>query len=151
MRKIKIEVQIFEKGSTYRKGHLYVDGRLILSTIEDVCRGLNENSTINFIKATKNAGECAIPYGTYVVEYLYSPTFKRKMPYLLGVPGFGGIMFHVGNSSVDCKGCILVGLDSRLGNDWMSHSQTAMRILNDYLCNGKNVEIEVTITDKTVI
>ena len=68
-----------------------------------------EPHAIDWRREEKVAGKTAIPTGRYRVVMSYSKTYKRRMPYLLNVPHFTGIMIHTGNSADDTRGCILVG------------------------------------------
>ena len=68
-----------------------------------------EPHAIDWRREEKIAGKTAIPTGRYRVVMSYSKTYKRRMPYLLNVPHFTGIMIHTGNSVDDTRGCILVG------------------------------------------
>lgn len=145
MKEIKITIEVYEYGATYRKGNLYVDGRLILKTLEDKDRSLNQSMDIADIMDRKVFGDTAIPFGTYKVKYRWSNLNNAMVPGLIDVKGFRDIEIHVGNSSKDCKGCILVGVDDKPGHDWIGFSGSGMRMLNDYLCKGKNVDITLTI------
>lgn len=60
----------------------------------------------------------AIPEGSYLVTFTYSPRFSEKIPYkeynglvplVNGVSCYEGIRIHVGNYVQDTQGCILVG------------------------------------------
>lgn len=87
-------------------GKLYVNDRFECYTLEPV-------KTLFF--------KGAIPVGTYKVTLnIKSPKFSSRWPYsskliggrlprLLNVPNFEGILIHIGNFVKDTKGCILVG------------------------------------------
>ena len=72
-----------------------------------------EPHAIDWRKEEKIAGKTAIPTGRYRVVMSYSKTYKRRMPFLVNVPHFTGIMIHTGNSVDDTRGCILVGKSVR--------------------------------------
>jgi len=55
----------------------------------------------------KKYGITAIPEGIYQVKVTYSPTFKREMPLIIGVPWFSGIRMHGGNTHKNTLGCPL--------------------------------------------
>lgn len=82
-------------------GTLTVDGKPFAHVCEDLDRG----------DGPKVHGETAIPVGRYRVKTTWSKRFQRLMPEVIGVPGFGGVRLHPGNSSADTEGCLLVGLD----------------------------------------
>ena len=86
-------------GATTTVGDLYADGVWQVFTLEDRVRPAG----------AKVPGETAIPEGDYQLIITPSPKFKRRLPLLIGVPGFDGIRIHPGNSHKDTEGCILVG------------------------------------------
>lgn len=103
-------------------GHLYVDNEYFCDTIEDRDRNITDNDTIDKINKIKVKGETAIPYGTYNItldivspkysnfkKYPYVKFCNAKMPRLLNVKGFEGILIHAGNTCKDTDGCLLVG------------------------------------------
>lgn len=85
---------------TYTIGKLYIDDKYFCDTLEDKVRGLNE---------PKVYGKTAIPSGRYRIIMNISPKFGRKLPRLMNVKGFEGILIHRGNSEHDTEGCIIVG------------------------------------------
>lgn len=91
----------------YTVGRLYMDGVFLCDTLEDRVRDLSREKKI--------AGKTAIPAGCYEVIVNISPKFKRKLPRLLNVPGFEGILIHRGNTPEDTAGCILVGENKAVG------------------------------------
>lgn len=106
----------------YTIGKLYVDGVFFSNTLEDKVRDLNKNGTFDNGEY-KVYGETAIPYGTYEITLdVVSPKFskypfyqevcKGKLPRLLNVPHFEGILIHCaeGPKGADLlQGCIAVG------------------------------------------
>ena len=91
----------------YTIGRLDVDGKFFCDTLEDRVRDLSREKKI--------AGETAIPAGCYEVVVNWSPRFRRRLPRLLNVPGFEGILIHRGNTPEDTAGCILVGENKMRG------------------------------------
>ena len=91
----------------YTIGKLSMDGKYFCDTLEDQVRDLT--------KERKIPGRTAIPAGVYEIVVNVSPRFKRKLPRLLDVPGFDGILIHRGNTAEDTAGCILVGENRERG------------------------------------
>ena len=91
----------------YTIGKLYMDGKYFCDTLEDQVRDLT--------KERKIPGRTAIPAGVYEIVVNVSPRFKRKLPRLLDVPGFDGILIHRGYTAEDTAGCILVGENRERG------------------------------------
>ena len=91
----------------YTIGKLYMDGKYFCDTLEDQVRDLT--------KERKIPGRTAIPAGVYEIVVNVSPRFKRKLPRLLDVPGFDGILIHRGNTAEDTAGFILVGENRERG------------------------------------
>jgi hypothetical protein len=80
-------------------GTLFIDGEFECFTLEDTVRP----------NGVKIYGETAIPAGRYQVIYVPSQAFGRKMPRLVNIPGFSGVLIHWGNSKEDTLGCIIAG------------------------------------------
>lgn len=112
-------------GSKYTIGHLYINDQYFCDTIEDIDRNLNSSMSKQEIAKIKVKHQTAIPYGTYnitmkVVSPKYSAKEKFKftggrMPRLLSVSGFDGILIHPGTTQEDSSGCIIVGLNKQVG------------------------------------
>jgi hypothetical protein len=109
---MKLEIKRFEFGDTYTVGRLYVNDVYECYTLEDR------------IREKKIPGQSAIPAGEYDVILDHSKRFNRYLPRILGVPNFEGIRIHMGNSSLDTEGCILLG-KGWAGTDWLQGSQLA--------------------------
>ena len=114
------------KNITYTIGKLYIDGTYFCDTLEDTDRGLTSKMTINEITKVKIPHITAIPTGTYSVSLdVVSPKFSSqsfyknlcggKVPRLLNVPGYNGVLIHAGNQAADTDGCILVGQNKVVG------------------------------------
>lgn len=123
---MKLLVDRKYKKDTYTISRLFVDGKYFCDVLEDKDRGLKQSDRLDHIKQVKVCGETAIPSGTYEVTLdVTSPkysasTFYRevcngRVPRLLDVPGFSGILIHVGNSALDSSGCLLVGRNTLKG------------------------------------
>lgn len=115
------------KRETYTIGKLYINGEYFCDTIEDKDRGLTQSTPISQIERVKVKNQTAVPSGTYKVTLdITSNKFgtrafyqkyanKGKLPRLLNVPGFDGILMHVGNTALDSSGCIIVGRNTQVG------------------------------------
>lgn len=123
-------------------GTLYVDGDAECFTLEDKVRELPGEP----VSAWKVPKRTAIPRGTYQVDVTYSNRFKRDMPLLLNVPGFGGIRIHSGNTEADTEGCILVGRVIAGRHIEQSHVafDDLFKQIDEAVDAGEKVEIEVT-------
>lgn len=107
------------KSLLYTIGKLEVNHSYFCDTLEDPCRQLDDSMTHEQIQQIKVYGQTAIPTGTYKIDMdTVSPKFKDrswarfcggKLPRLLNVKGFEGVLIHVGNKPEDTLGCILVG------------------------------------------
>ena len=125
MKTLNLKIKRIAKRNTYTIGHLYIDGVKFCDTLEDTSRGLCQNMPLDEIKRLKIAGKTAIPTGTYSVTLsIKSPRFSTKkqyafckgyLPRLLNVPGYDGVLIHIGNSDKDTEGCILVGENKSVG------------------------------------
>ena len=117
---MKIKLHRKYRKDTYSIGLLYVDGKYFCETCEDKDRGLKQTDSLAKIKAVKVYAETAIPVGTYKVAMdVVSPKFAAvawyktlcggKMPRIMNVPGYEGVLIHPGSNALDSAGCILVG------------------------------------------
>ena len=98
---------------------MYVDGVYECDTLEDTDRGLSNDMTIEEIKKKKVYGQTAIQTETYEINMdVVSPKFKNrswakpyngKLPRLMNVSGYEGVLIHVGNKPEDTLGCLRVG------------------------------------------
>lgn len=135
---------------TYTIGRLYIDGVYFCDTLEDKVRDLNKNG--KFDNGEKKVySETAIPYGTYKVDInTVSPRFKNrvwakpysgKIPRLLNVNSFEGVLIHPGTTSKDTSGCLLVGRNTIVGK--LTQSQNTFHKLMSKLKGQKDITIEI--------
>lgn len=113
----------------YTIGNLYVDGKFFSNTLEDTDRGLTSSMSLSEIRKIKQPSQTAIPTGSYEITLdIVSPKFgsrtfyntvcNGKLPRLMNVKGFDGILIHVGdgyNGKELTAGCILVGKNNIKG------------------------------------
>lgn len=110
---------------SYTIGRLTADGAYLCDTLEDADRGLTQDMDPDRIARLKVKGATAIPAGRYRLTLdVVSPRFKGRswarpyggrVPRLLGVPGFEGVLIHPGNTPADTDGCLLVGRNTAVG------------------------------------
>ena len=122
-----ILVKRIAKKSTYTIGKLYIDGKYFCDTVEDKDRGLKSTMTEAEIAKIKVKGETAIPTGTYTIvlnvqsakfaksEWYIKNCHGARVPRLINVKGFDGILIHSGNSAKDSWGCLLLGENKIVG------------------------------------
>ena len=144
-----------EKEANYTIGDLFVNGILFSQTLEDKDRGLTQDMPLEEIKAKKVYGKTAIPTGTYEIDMnTISPKFQArswakpyggKLPRLIGVKGFEGVLLHVGNTASDSSGCLLVGKNSIKGMVTDS-TKTFMSLMSKYLLPAKVRGEKITIS-----
>lgn len=121
----------------YTIGELSVDGTYFCDTLEDRVRDLTREAKI--------AGKTAIPEGEYEIIINISPRFRRKLPRLLSVPGFSGILIHRGNTAEDTAGCILVGenkVKGRLVNS-TAYELQLLELLERAQSKGEMIKIKI--------
>ena len=128
---------------TYTIGHLYIDGKYFCDTIEDKVRDLK--------KEPKIKGQTAIPYGTYeVITNVVSPRFKDrswakpyggKVPRLVHVPGFEGVLIHPGTDQNSTSGCLIIGQNKIKGK--VINSQKTFYALMSKLKDQKDITITI--------
>ena len=135
---------------TYTIGKLYIDNNYFCDTLEDTVRDLNKDGKFdNGEKKIK--GKTAIPYGTYeITTNVVSSRFKNrvwakpyggKIPRLINVPSFDGVLLHPGSSAEDTSGCLLVGKNTIVGR--LTDSQKTFHALMQKIKNQKNLTIEI--------
>lgn len=151
---MKILVKRIAKKATYTIGKMYLDGEFFCNTIEDKDRGLHSDMSLEEIKKIKIPSVTAIPTGTYKITIdVISPKFSKKaayqyisgkLPRLIGVKGFDGILIHQGTTEKDSAGCLIVGKNTIVGK--VTQSQATFRALYAKMKEAKERGEEITIT-----
>lgn len=151
---MNITIKRIFKGDKYTIGKLYVNGIYECDTLEDTDRGLAEDSPLSEIQSKKVYGETAIPTGTYKIDMnTVSPKFKDrswakfcggKLPRLIDVPGYSGVLIHVGNKPADTLGCILVG-DNKIKGQVINSTSTFQELYS-LMLKAKVAGEEITVT-----
>lgn len=112
----------------YTIGTLSIDGKYFCDVLEDTVRDINKNGTFD-CGEFKIKGHTAIPYGEYEVTLdVVSPKFSKyqfykdvcqgRVPRLLNVPAFDGILIHCADGPQGHKlveGCIGIGFNTIKG------------------------------------
>lgn len=129
----------------YTIGSLFINGEFFCYTLEDIDRYLTSDMSLEDIQNKKIYGKTAIPKGVYFIDMntvstkfkdrLWAKPYDGKLPRLLNVPGYEGILIHVGNTVEDTSGCILVGTEYSDG--FLRNSATAFTSLMSVLTNTK--------------
>lgn len=140
---------------TYTSGKLYIDGKFFCSTLEDLDRGLTQDMSIREIQSKKIYGETAIPKGTYKITLdVVSPKFSQypfymevcqgKVPRLVDVPGYEGVLIHVADGWKKDKllqGCI--GIGERQSDGSLLNGKETFRKLYERVKGHNDLEIEI--------
>ena len=134
-----------DRQPNYTIGSLFINGEFFCYTLEDTDRYLTSDMSLEDIQSKKIYGKTAIPKGVYFIDMntvstkfkdrLWAKPYDGKLPRLLNVPGYEGILIHVGNTVEDTSGCILVGTEYSDG--FLRNSATAFTSLMSVLTNTK--------------
>ena len=144
------------KKQHYTISNLTIDGKWFCNILEDTDRGLDSSMSLDKIKELKKPSITAIPRGTYEitldvpsVKYGSSTFYKQvcngKVPRLLNVKGFEGILIHAGNTDKDSSGCLLVGLNKVKGQVINSREtfRELYKLLKDKHDKGEKITIKI--------
>ena len=153
---MKILVDRRWKKATYTISRIYIDDVFFCNGLEDRDRGLKQTDHPDYIKARKVFAETAIPTGTYKVAMnITSPKYSAvawyyklcqgKMPRLLNVPGFEGILVHPGSTALDSAGCLLVGKNTKVATLTESKAtfEKLYKMMKAAYDRGEKITIEI--------
>lgn len=138
------------KKQSYTISNLTIDGKWFCNVLEDKDRNLDSSMSIAKIRELKKPSITAIPRGTYEItldvispKYCNNSFYKQvcngKVPRLLNVKGFEGILIHVGegyNGQTLTSGCLLVGKNTIKGG--LTDSRNTFKNLYKLLKDAKN-------------
>lgn len=140
---------------TYTIGKLYVNGVYTCDTLEDKDRGLTRDMPTTEIYKRKVYGATAIPKGKYRVDMdTVSPRFGNrpwarpyggKLPRLVNVPCWEGVLLHVGNSPADSTGCVLPGFNKAKGKV-LDSTRAFYDLMDKHLVPAHNRKEEIWLT-----
>ena len=141
------------KGEKYTIGKLFLDGSYYCDVLEDKDRNLSSSMSLEEINRIKIPRETAIPTGTYKITLdVVSPRFSKypfymevcdgKLPRLLDVPGYEGVLMHVGQTEENTEGCLLVGKNTSVGR--LTDGKEVFKDLYSKLLEDKD-NLEITI------
>ena len=152
---MELLVKRVAKKDDYTIGRLNIDDVYFSDVLEDKDRGLTQDMPLEEIKAKKVYEKTAIPKGTYDIDMnTVSPKFKDrswakpyggKLPRLMGVKGFDGVLCHPGNTSESTSGCLLVGKNSIKGMVTDS-TRTFHTLMSKFLLPAKVKGDKITMT-----
>ena len=144
------------KKQSYTISNLIIDNNVFCQILEDTDRGLDSSMPLTKILELKKPSITAIPRGTYEVTLdVYSPKFgsksfykqvcNGKLPRLLNVKGFDGVLLHCGNTDKDSSGCLLVGHNKVKGQVINSQAtfKELYKLLKDRHDKGEKITIKI--------
>lgn len=148
---MKLTLKRIAKKNLYTIGKLYIDGKYFADTIEDKDRGLKQTMPLEEITSIKVKNETAIPTGTYSVNMnIVSPKFKDrawakpyngKIPRLINVPGFDGVLIHPGTDQNSTSGCVIIGQNKVVGK--VINSQATFKRLMSILPTKEPITLTI--------
>lgn len=153
---MKLRVERTFRGPKYTIGHLYIDDKYFCDTLEDPDRGLYNSDPYRVIQTKKIKGDTCIPYGTYelsmkvispkysnIAKYPYTAIAQGRMPRVMGIKCFDGVLIHAGNTQKDTEGCLLVGENKVKGQ--VINSQATWKKLYPILKKASDNNEKITI------
>lgn len=154
---LSLKLKRIEFNEEYTRGILtYQNGTKICDTLEDKDRGLDDSMSFEEIGFKKIPGKTAIPTGTYKIQLdIVSPKYSNiekykklcqgKMPRLMNVKGFTGILIHSLNTAEESSGCIGVGIYDESHKGYLKDSFNTFIKVYNILCADSSNNITLTI------
>lgn len=145
---MKVEIIREKSNNDCTFGKLYIDGKYMCNTLEDVQREV------------KLKAETAIPKGEYTITLRNAGGFNQRyndkfgsvwhkgMLYLNNVPNYEYVLIHIGNTKKDTEGCILVGLGRDVNKNMITQSTDAYKLIYPIISKALINKEKVTIVVK---
>ena len=147
------------KKQSYTISNLTIDGKWFCNVLEDADRGLDDSMSLDKILELKKPSITAIPKGTYEItlnvvspKYCTNSFYKQvcngKVPRLLNVKGFEGILIHVGDGPRGAdlsSGCLLCGYNKVKGQlrDGKEVFKKLYSLLKEAKSRGEKITIKI--------
>ena len=109
---MNLELKRIFKGKDYTIGRLFIDGEYFCDTLEDPVRQLDSIKDKIYSKTAIPAGKYKVSMSVVSPKYSIRKSYSwcgGRLPKLIDVPFFEGILIHSGNTPDHTAGCILVG------------------------------------------
>lgn len=142
---------------TYTIGELLVDGKKVCDTLEDKDRGLTSDMPTYEIYKKKVYGATAVPRGRYRIDMnteshkfanrAWAKPYGGKLPRLVNVPCWEGVLIHVGNDPSCTLGCVLTGFN-RVKGKVLDSTKAFYDLMDNYLVPAHNRKEEIWLTIK---
>lgn len=153
---LELTVRRRARRDTYTIGSMEINADVFCDTLEDTDRGLTSSMSLEEIAEKKVYGQTAIPCGHYRVDMdtvspkyskieFYQKTCDGKLPRLVGVPGYSGVLIHCGNTAADTDGCIIIGENKAVGKVLNSRATFTRFIKRLQAAHDAGEEIWITI------
>ena len=147
------------KKQSYTISNLTIDGKWFCNVLEDKDRSLDSSMSVAKIRELKKPSITAIPKGTYEItldvispKYSTNSFYKQvcngKVPRLLNVKGFEGILIHVGDGPRGAdlsSGCLLCGYNKVKGQlrDGKEVFKKLYSLLKEAKSRGEKITIKI--------
>ena len=147
------------KKQSYTISNLTIDGKWFCNVLEDKDRSLDSSMSVAKIRELKKPSITAIPRGTYEItldvispKYSTNSFYKQvcngKVPRLLNVKGFEGILIHVGDGPRGAdlsSGCLLCGYNKVKGQlrDGKEVFKKLYSLLKEAKSRGEKITIKI--------
>lgn len=154
-----MELTVYRKWKlpTYTIGQLFVDGKYLCDVLEDRDRNLSSDMPTYEIYKKKVYGCTCVPRGRYRIDMTHeshkfanrawAKPYQGRLPLLVDVPCWTGVLIHVGNSPADTYGCLLPGENKQKGKV-INSTKAFYNLMDNYLVPAHQRGEEIWLTIK---